>query len=382
MAWGDVLGQAQPLSILRRAIVSGRLAHAYLFHGPEGVGKCAAALAFARVLLCRDSGDEACGNCTGCKYTGLLQHPDLHVLFPQPTDATQEEVGARLQALAQDPYAVMNFARRKQVLGRAPSNKQAFYPIDRIKQELRTALTLHAAYGGYRVVVLTQADTLGEPAANAFLKFLEEPGDETVLILTTTRTEQLLPTIVSRCQQVRFAPLDESSIAAALVERRDIANDSALLYARMAEGSYTVALDLASQDTLQAERKVALEFLGYAYMRHAQRQMRLMEQIIGGGRDHVLRVLDHALVWIRDLLLWQVFAEEARITNIDRTASVAKFASRLGHADLDAMARLVEEGRFLVRRNMNLRIVLIALSQAVGQAMRRASTGKLYVPLA
>ncbi len=379
MAWNNILGQQQAVSLLRHAIASGRIGHAYLFHGPDGVGKRAVAIEMACVLQCDHARDTACGACLSCIKVRELRHPDVHVLLPQPNDATQEEVSERLLSLAKDPYATIDFNRRAS--GKPVSNKQAFYPIRRIRDDLYHILSLRPREGKYRIVVITQADAMKEPAANSFLKLLEEPGPETVLILTTSRTDLLLPTILSRCQRVRFGLLDESSVAAALQRREGLEARTAQLYARMAGGSCSAALELASSSALQTERQSALQFLKHSYMRRPENQLPLIDELVKGGRDHTKSVLVHILVWIRDLTLWRVLEEDANITNVDMEKAVASFASRLGRADLDGMARLVDECRMFVGREINLKILLVALSQAIGRAMRTPDAGNLYVPL-
>ena len=382
MAWDNILDQSQPVSLLRRSVASGRVAHAYLFHGPDGVGKRAVAIELARMLQCRSTTGDACHACSSCKRVRALQHPDVHVLFPQPRDVAIEETRERLATLAKDPYATIDFSDRKGAKGKPVSNKQAFYPMSRIADDLHRLLAFRPNEGPYQVVVVTQADAMKEPAANAFLKLLEEPGDETVLILTTSRTDLLLPTILSRCQRVRFGMLPESVIAQALRQRQGTEPEAAQLYARMAAGSYSAAQQLASNESLLDVRQSALEFLRHAFTSRQPDQLSLIEDLMAKGRDHVKVVLDYILVWIRDLVLWCELEDDAHITNIDKEDIVAKFSGNLDQADLDGLAGLVDEGREFVGREINLRILLIALIQAIGRAMRDGNAGRLYVPLA
>ena len=375
--WQDILNQAQNIATLRQAIAADRLAHAYLFHGPEGVGKCATALELAAVLQCESKSDVACHACSSCNKVRTMQHPDVHLLLPRTTNATPEEIRAQLMDVAQNPYAGQGFDPKN-----AASNRQAFYPIDLIKEHLHPALRLRPHGGLYHVVVMIQADTMRAPAANAFLKLLEEPGADTVLILVTARPDLLLPTILSRCQRMRFGMIEESAIADALTERENITPELAQLHARMAGGSYATALMLAKTDSLHERRMVALNFLKHAYTRSAQQQVTIVNELIRGGRDHIKSVLHYVLVWIRDLMLQCTLAGQARIVNIDKKDIITTFASRLGKADFEAMAHLVEEGRALVGRDINLKIVLITLFHTVGQAMRSSQARKLYQPLA
>src|SRR5690606_495654 len=170
MAWDRVIGQERVVEALGRALASGRVAHAYLFHGPEGTGKRAAALALAQALQCqrRAEGEaDACGACPACQKVARLIHPDVHVYLPQPADAAEEDVAARLQRLAENPYAEVDFRRRPNLDDPSKtSNKQAIYSVDRVRDVTRD-LRFAPAEGRYKVAVLTDADTMNVSAANA-----------------------------------------------------------------------------------------------------------------------------------------------------------------------------------------------------------------------
>ena len=377
MAWDDsILDQPQVVGLLRRAINSGRIAHAYLFHGPDGVGKRAVAVEMACTLQCEHKTDSSCGNCKGCERTRMLQHPDVHVLMPQHKDVSPEEEGQYIQELAKNPYATVKFNLRGKSLG-----KQSIYSIDRIRKDLKAVLSLRPREGGYRVVIMIQADAMNAAAANAFLKLLEEPGSETVLMLTTNRTDQLLPTILSRCQHVRFSPLAEETIAHALTAREGLADDAAKLYARMAGGSYTAAFGVAVDESFKKDRDTARKFLEYAHQQNVTKQVSLIAKMNSGGREYVKGVLEHALVWIRDLLLWHTLKDDARITNIDQVDFIHDFSRKIRNADLENMANLVDEGRMLSGTESFLKVLLITLIQALGKSMRGKRMGSLYMPL-
>ncbi len=164
MPWSEVRGQEEALNFLRRSLEGGRLAHAYLFHGPEGVGKKMAALLLCRFLVCRGA-SKPCGTCPACRRLLSGGHPDVMVLEP---------------------------------LGKAR----------RITKEqmahLHEGARLCPSQGEWKVFVLDDAETMGTEAANSLLKFLEEPPAGTLFLLVSSRPELLPPTVVSRCQLVRF----------------------------------------------------------------------------------------------------------------------------------------------------------------------------------
>ncbi|MEM9997547.1 MAG: DNA polymerase III subunit delta', partial [Bacteroidota bacterium] len=244
-----VLAQDRALGVLRRALATDRVPHAYLFHGPDGVGKRAAALHLAQALQCENRGrsvpaDQPCGQCLPCTKVARLLHPDIHVHFPRPKDASVEDLTARLQRLAANPYAEVDYRRRPSLDDAdAASNKQAIYSVDYTREIMHT-LRYAPAEGAYKVALLLDVDAMNQESANAFLKLLEEPPPRTVFVGTCERPDRLLPTILSRCQRLRFDPLPIAAIQQALVERDGLDGDRASFLARLADGSYTRALTL------------------------------------------------------------------------------------------------------------------------------------------
>jgi DNA polymerase III subunit delta' len=210
MAWQRVRGHDALIDGFRRAVQRGRLAHAYLFTGPSGVGKHLFALELAKALLCeasREPGElEACDRCPSCIQVNAGTHPDFFQA-KRPADAHE-------------------------------------FPIE-LMRDLCQSFSLRSARGHGKVVILEGADDLNEESANCFLKTLEEPPPRSVLILIGSSTDRQLPTIVSRCQVVRFAPLPRAVVADLLQEQgiEDAAQRDRL--SRMSEGSPGLANELA-----------------------------------------------------------------------------------------------------------------------------------------
>ena len=379
MGWEWVIGQERAVETLQRALVSGRVAHAYLFHGPDGVGKRAAALAFAQALECqRRAPGEAvpCATCTACQKVARMLHPDVHLYLPQPNDADEEDVGVRLQRLAANPYAEVDFRRRPSLDDPTKSsNKQTIYNVGRVR-EITHDLRYSPAEGRHKVAVLTDADAMNEASANAFLKGLEEPTAHTVLILTASRPDRLLPTILSRCQRLRFDVLPPDVIEHALVGREALEPERAALLARMADGSYTRALTLSESEDLARQRAHVVAFFRAAFSGSGAALDDLVADLTGLGREGLKGVLHLMLGWVRDLVLARHAGKEAPLVNVHR------FVENLPAARLDAMAELVEHAVELVERNVNPTLVLTVLADALRAAMRGQERRRLFAPLA
>ncbi len=383
MSWNNVIDQRRVVEALRGAIAAGRVAHAYLFRGPDGVGKRAVAIEFAKALLCERGGDEGCGACRACSRVERMLHPDLRFFFAQPKDTDASAVAERLQLLARNPYAAVDFLRRPS-LGdpTKSSNKQAIYDVDRVREEIIRTTSLTPVEGRYKVTVITDAELFNAASANAFLKTLEEPAPRSVFILTTSRPDLLLPTILSRCQSLRFEPLPPEALAAALVEREGVDPDAAETLARMADGSYMEALDLARNDDLMGLRMMVLDFMRMSYARNIERLADLVDQTARLGRDQVKNVLELMLRWVRDLILHRSLGGDAPLVNVDQKDAVAKFSENLPDADLEGMVGVIEEAIHLIERNAHVNLTLTVLSQRIGRAMRGRLAEPLYVPLA
>ena len=383
MHWDHIIGQEQVVELLRRTIDSGNVAHAYLFHGMAGTGKCAVALAFAQALQCKGC-TSAKKPCPSCKRSTWLQHPDIHVMMPEPSDASPADVEQRLALLAEDPYAAADFLRAPNLGSKKNESKrpkQAFYSVEQINRALRARMVLRPSLGAYRIAIVTDVDTIHERAANAFLKLLEEPGPDTMFILTTSRKDMLLPTILSRCQHVAFENLSPDTIAKALQERKEIDAKLADVAANMAQGSYLRALELTENEDLRKDRERVLMFLRLAFTGKFEQQTGLIAEISQSSQDGIRNLLKLLLSWIRDAALYRAMGEATFITNRDQEREISKFSNNLQNADLEAMAHLVEDALLLTYSNAHTTLLLVNLSSGLGQAMRARHSGKLFIPL-
>lgn len=231
MSWDELLGQEAAVRYLRSALSAGRFAHGCLLEGPQGVGKRTAATVLARVLLCHNppAADQACGECKSCRWLrnyrgGLSEHPDLLILWKNPNDQTGSRPLRDEESLI--PLETMQYLAEQ--LHRAPHS------------------------GPRRVALIPEAHRMcgGQAeAANAFLKTLEEPPASSSLILTSSRPEALLETIVSRLQPVRLRRLSSEAIREGLVRAGRKADDSAVALAvAMADGSLGRAKEMLEGD--------------------------------------------------------------------------------------------------------------------------------------
>ncbi len=290
----NVIGHDKALEALDRALRSDRTPHAWLFTGPEGVGKLTAALDLAAALNCTAE-EKPCGECQNCRSTLSGNHPDLEVVAP---GGICDEPDHRDHSDSRD------------------------LRICQIRR-LEKLLSLSPYAGGRRVAIVDAADTLHVEAANAFLKTLEEPPAGSVIILLAEREERLPETVLSRCQQLAFRPVDRETILETLIERGGDPDDAVAITAA-SRGRIGWALQALEDPALLDERSQMLDEA--MRLAHAGRFERFgwakeAEGRAAGLRERYLRELVIWEGWWRDLLLLGSGATEG-VENSDREAQL------------------------------------------------------------
>jgi len=239
MSLKEVIGQKVAQEILLQASKKNRLANTYLFYGPAGVGKFLVAWRLAQTLLCEKptENSSACGACPSCLKVAQLCHPDFYLVFPHPSSDKPREVQEHedhfRQAKMAEPYQLMEYNR--------PIN----ISVDKIRF-LKEQIYRMPFQSEKKVVIIEQAESMRSDSANLLLKIFEEPPADTVLVLTTSQIDRMLPTVVSRSQKIRFAPVTLETIHSELQKRFSLDEEKAGYYASLSEGSLGVALSFAS----------------------------------------------------------------------------------------------------------------------------------------
>lgn len=359
--WPRVIGQERVKRLLVAALRSGRLPHAYLFYGAEGVGKDAAALELARVLHCERNGTEACGVCPSCERATAGTHPDIKLVVPLPVGKGESAGDGPLDRLVETDLRTVQEQLRQKTANpyhRVSIPRATIIKINSIR-DVRRESAMSTFDGRRRVYIITPADAMGEEAANTLLKTLEEPSGDCMLLLTTSRRDAVLPTILSRCQNIRFDPLAETDLMEALIERNGLDADTAGFVARLANGSYTAALGLLAEETLQ-ERAFIPTFVRHVLGTSALPLVEDVERFAAArDREAVERFLSLLLMWFRDAM---VMMRGGRIINADQEEDLRRFTSRFPQADvLRAMAD-IERALSLVGRNVYIKLVLLQLA--------------------
>ncbi|HUL43021.1 MAG TPA: DNA polymerase III subunit delta' [Bacteroidota bacterium] len=376
MSWNSIVGQERVANVLRVSLERGRLAHAYLFTGEEGVGKAALAIELSKTLNCEKGGDEACGECPSCRKFAVLQHPNLKLIFPLPVGKNEARGDSPLAKLSDDEVAMV----REQLALKAanPYHAITIPRANEIKvnsiRELRREAALSPSDRGKKVFLIIDAETMNDESSNALLKTLEEPHETTMIILTSSRPDNLLPTIRSRCQHLRFDPLREEALERALIEREKLDATQARLVARLAKGSYTKALEY-THASLGDQRKEAVEYLRTMLFRSRQDVLgeidRVMRDLEKNEIDEMLRLLQY---WLRDAMTVSEGLGERMLPG-DRDA-IEKFNHRYRTADFDSAIAAIDKAISLLYKNVYIPLVLMDLAFALKRSLDPESAGE------
>ncbi len=359
--WHRVIGQERVKRTLVSALHSGRLPHAYLFVGNDGVGKDAAALELARVMHCERGGEEACDTCPSCIRMHSLQHPDLRFVVALPVGKGEKSDDSPLEKLSSSEIDLIREQfklKSENPYHRITIPKASIIKINSIR-DVRRESSLSTTGPGRRVIIISRADEMGDAAANTLLKTLEEPGGNTMLILTTSHRDAMLQTILSRCQVVQFDPLTEEEIRSALIERKKVEPDQAALVARLANGSYAKALDLLQEDVGE-RRKQVVAFIRAALGNNVPVIADAVEELCAGrDRQRVIQFLNLMLIWVRDAL---VLLQGGQVINLDQQDGLRKFVEKFPRADLVRVLENIEKAISLVEGNVYINLVMLQLA--------------------
>jgi DNA polymerase-3 subunit delta' len=321
MRFESIIGQERPIRFLTQILQKRSIPHAMLFTGVDGIGKQTTARALGMALHCLNPvGVSACGECPSCRKVISGAHPDMITVKPE---------GA--------------FIKIDQV--RAVSRQLRFAPLE----------------GNWRIVIISDAQALNLEASNAILKILEEPPKGTVIILTATQTMDLLPTIVSRCQQVAFRPIPYEKVAEVLVELRGLDRQTATILAVSTNGSLgkTLSVD-AEKWTIW--RTGLLEQIASLSIRSIQPVFAFADAL-ARDKDGLADALDMIMTWFRDVLMCKVSPE--RIINKDFLTEVQHASQGRAVNELLEKVGAVYTAQTAISQNSNPRLAIEVMMMRV-----------------
>jgi DNA polymerase III subunit delta' len=330
MSFKDIYGHEKQIRILQSAVLRNRLAHAYLFCGMEGIGKRTVAQVFAKAINCEtrkvsgkgsiagEGAFDSCDRCLSCLKSDRNHHPDI----------------ISVKADGQ-------FIRVKEI--REIQEQMRFAPLE----------------GGMRIFVVNDADKMNGISANALLKTLEEPSRSNMLILITSTPHQLPVTVVSRCQPVRFNPLENDTVASFLKDRFSVDGERAFSIASSSGGSIGRAVGMRDDSHLALRAEILQSIL--IDPEREPLKFLSMISIFGNDRENITDTFDILLSGYRDALVYKETGDDRRLINRQCTDVIKAIASGLSVKEILQNIKTVAWAMRAIDQNANKQLTLEAM---------------------
>ncbi len=347
-----------------------RIPHALLLLGMPGSGGLALALAFAQYVLCENKQeDDACGICRGCLKTSKLIHPDLHFSFPTVgTNVTSDHfLDNWRQAIAENPYFDVN--QWLQIIG--AENKQGNINKEECSQIMRK-LSLKIFEGQYKVMLIWLPEYLGKEG-NRLLKLIEEPPDNTLLLLVAENQELILNTILSRCQLVKVPALTDEEVENGLMDMKNLPREKARPIAQLAGGNFNEALNIAAQPESD-NSALFLEWLRKCYVGNGVELVGWVEDFTKLGRENQKQFLQYGLHFMQEYLTLKMAGAnsilDVRLLAKERTTA-ENLTKVVGFDQIGHIVELFDDCAFGIERNANQKILFLDASIKLNKILRR-----------
>jgi len=323
----EILNEQNKIIVERfsKLVNKDRLAHAYLFVGPKGVGKIETAKDVAKFIICEQNNKKtmsgACGQCSSCLKVDRGNHPDIYYVNSNYGETIKvEEIRSLINWMQMRPFEALK-----------------------------------------KIVIMQNIENLTLAGANAILKTLEEPSTSNVMLLTTSVPEQILGTVKSRCHAVYFSPLSQKKLAMHLRETCGLDEDSAHFLAFFSEGSAGKAEDFNAEKVHDTKNKAINYFIS------SKSDEGYMKKILI-DKAKTKETLDILLSWLRDIMLLKAGACEEHAVHCDRIQDLRKFAKKISFNDLKEIIEEVVKTTKLLNDNLNIKIALNLVKEKIQAA--------------
>ena len=366
MQFNTVIGQQAAKAQLRRMADSERIPHALLLLGAPGSGDLALAVAFAQYVLCQKKQDgDACGQCSQCSKVEKLVHPDLHFSFPTVgANVTSDAHMADWRlALAENPYLDVN--QWLQRIG--AENKQGNINKEECVGIIRK-LSLKAFEGSFKILVMWLPEYLGKEG-NRLLKLIEEPPDDTLILLVAQNQELILNTILSRCQLVKASRLSDEEVEACLVTLKGISSEKACSIAHLAAGNFNEALNIAAQP-LKDNSNLFLDWLRKCYQGNGVEMAAWTETFADLGRENQKQFLQYALHFMREYLHLKTTGNDQVRLLPEELKTAQNLSKIIGFGQIERIAKLFNDCSFHIERNANQKLLFLDASIQLNKILR------------
>jgi DNA polymerase-3 subunit delta' len=363
--WSNIIGQDRVKKILKNIYSSGRISHAYIFYGKEGIGKDAAAVEFAKLLNCENKidGIEACDTCQSCRQISTLNSTTFKFITSLPAGKKEtSEDDNPVNTLRDDDYEIFleEFSRKSKdnyyKISIPNANDIKISSIRQIKKEIY----LTGEKGKKKIFLISNSDLMNIQSSNAFLKILEEPPGDSLIILTTSRLNAMLPTITGRCQKIRFDSINKEDLTKFLLDfKKDLKPSDAELYADISDGSILKCKNITDSYFLEL-RELMIEMLIALVTNKSITLSNIINEVVSPkDKEKIRQFLLLIIIWFRDVILVSN-GEKLNIINKDKAERLEKF-SKLYKTDNYKIINFVEDSYKELEQNLNTELLLMNL---------------------
>lgn len=317
MSLKDIIGQDRATKLLRGMISKEDLNGAYLFTGPDGVGKYTASVEFAKAVNCEEKKMDACEKCASCRKISSSNHPDVFIIHKE--------------------------------------KESSFIKIDKIRDIIYQA-SLKPYEARKKIFIITGAEDMNEESQNALLKILEEPRENQIFILVSSRVSGILPTVISRCKAVKFNLLGQGQIQELLIKGHGFNKDEAALFSRMALGSPGRAIAFKEKDKIGERDRILNDFF---FRKRAIFREDACDEKKYSDLEESLQML---LFWYRDLLVSKFTEDKNVFLNADRIEEIFSYSARFSAEKIERDIYSVIKTMGYVKKNINTKMALFNMA--------------------
>lgn len=376
MKFAEVIGQKKIISKLTRSVQEERVSHAQIFAGPPGCGKLAMAIAFAQYISCENRQDnDSCGECRSCVKYKKLMHPDLHFVFPIINKGSGEAVCDNYieqwrEFVNHSPYFNLNGW-----LGKIGVKNQQGLIYSSEAGEIIKKLSLKTYESEYKVMIIWLPERMHLSTANKLLKMIEEPPDKTLFLLVSEKPDQILPTIMSRCQFIRIPSINREDLANHLKTEHGLEEKKAGISARLSGGNYLRAVEfIEDNEARQSNLNDFIRLMRLAYKRDIPALAEWSEEIAARGRELQKSFLSFSLDQLRENYILNNTGKDKSSELVflegEEAAFAKKFNSFINNKNIAGLNTEFSAAWSHIASNGNPKIVFLDLALKVAGLIR------------
>ena len=323
MDFKDVIGHEKIIEGLKRTIKDKTISHSYLFEGEESIGKRKIAYAFAKTLLCKEQQEVPCNSCSSCTKFDSGNHPDFFVIEPENNIIRVHQVESLIKEITTSPYE----SPRK-------------------------------------VFIIDDSHKMNTESKNTLLKTLEEPPHYVNIILISSSSNNLLPTILSRVQSIKFYPIEYRKIIDLLVESFNKSQEEAEFIAEFTKGAIGKSIRLSDDEGFFQRRDEIIKIIESLVNGDKTKAFNGMD-FFNENKEIIDEILDIFLLWFRDLLLFKELGHSNLLINKDKIENLS-FQSKVNYSKINDIIVRVQETKHNIRRNVNYQLAIETMLLNIG----------------